>query len=247
MPTNYPAYLVEAKSFPLEIREAPYPSPEPNTVVIRSHAVAINPFILGSDAAGEVVEAGSGVTNVAKGAGTGDSRYSAFQEYTIIPANALALLPASISFEQGAVLPLAEDHLNIPLPSDSSVGTASIQLAKASGFEVISTASAHNHQLVKSLGASEIFDHGGKSVVDDIVIALRGKRVVGAFDCISDVGTQKACADILLKTKAANNGRFKPAPQALVVGTGLGFIQEALEKNKADLSAAKVVVKLVPL
>ncbi|PVH78424.1 CipB protein [Cadophora sp. DSE1049] len=136
MPANHAAYLVEAKSFPLEIREAPYPSPEPNTVTYAVLPLKY-PLILGSDAAGEVVEVGRGVTNVTKsqriigycaGTGTGDSRYSGFQEYTIIPANALAPIPASLSYEQGAVLPLAlctaaaglyqEDHLNIsPRPS----------------------------------------------------------------------------------------------------------------------------------
>lgn len=83
MPTNHAAYLVEAKKTPLEIREAPYPSPDPGTIVIKNYAVAINPVdwkmqayavypvkypcILGEDVAGEVVEVGSGVTNFSKG------------------------------------------------------------------------------------------------------------------------------------------------------------------------------------
>ena len=79
-----------------------------------------------------------------------------------------------------------------------------MQLARASGLEVISTASAHNHDFVKSLGASEVFDHRSKSVIDGIVAALKGKRIVGAFDCISEGETQKACADILYKSEAAN-------------------------------------------
>lgn len=79
-----------------------------------------------------------------------------------------------------------------------------MQLARASGLEVISTASAHNHDFVKSLWASEVFDHRSKSVINDIVAALKGKRIVGAFDCISEGETQKACADILYKSEAAN-------------------------------------------
>ncbi|KAG4433088.1 hypothetical protein IFR05_011428 [Cadophora sp. M221] len=333
MPTNHAAYLVEAKGHPLEVKEAPYPSAEPNTVVVRNYAIAINPVdwklqayaflplsypaILGSDAAGVVVEVGSGVTNVVKGqrvigycagTGIGDSRYAGFQEYSIIPANAVAPVPDSISYEQGAVLPLAictaaaglyqKDHLNLPYPTDSikhiggtiliwggssSVGTASVQLARASGFEVISTASVHNHHLVKSLGASEVFDHGRESIVEEIVTAFEGKQVVGILDCISEEETQRTCAEILIRgdalkkllslvlpavdglpsgvtvnslfattilgngvataiwqeyiPKALQTGEFKPAPHALVVGTGLEFIQEAMEKNKAGLSA----------
>ncbi|KAH6714258.1 quinone reductase [Leptodontidium sp. MPI-SDFR-AT-0119] len=340
MPTNHAAYLVGAKSHPLEVKEAPYPSVEANTVIVRNYAVAINPIdwklqtyaflplnyptILGSDAAGVVVQVGSGVTNVVEGqrvigycvgTGIGDSRYAGFQEYSVMPANAVAPIPDSISYEQGAVLPLAictaaaglyqKDHLSLPYPADSikhnegtiliwggssSVGTASVQLSRASGFEVISTASVHNHDLVKSLGASEVFDHASKSVVSEVVAALKGKQVVGVFDCISEEETQKKCAEILVKCdaakkllslvlpavdglpsevtvnslfattilsngvataiwqdylpKALKTGEFKPAPQALVVGTGLEFIQEAIEKNKAGLSASKAVVKL---
>ncbi|KAM0184261.1 hypothetical protein ACHAPC_006202 [Botrytis cinerea] len=316
IPINHAAYLVEAKSNPLEVRKAPYPSPEPHTVVVKNHTIAINPvdwklqdyafiplvypFILGSDVAGEFVEVGSGVTNVARVTGNRDPRYSGFQEYTIIPVDTLAPIPSSISFEQAAVLPLAistaaaglyqKDQLDLPHPSDAD--TAAVQLARASGLEVISTASAHNHDFVKSLWASEVFDHRSKSVIDDIVAALKGKRIVGAFDCISEGETQKACADILCKSGAANrflymilpvtdglpqevtmgsvfattilsngvattvwggggfipkaleSGHFKPALQPWVVVTGLQYIQEALEKNKAGLSATRAVIKL---
>ncbi|KAK6611422.1 Zinc-binding alcohol dehydrogenase domain-containing protein cipB 2 [Botrytis cinerea] len=322
IPINHAAYLVEAKSNPLEVRKAPYPSPEPHTVVVKNHTIAINPvdwklqdyafiplvypFILGSDVAGEFVEVGSGVTNVPEVSalwdlfcivtGNRDPRYSGFQECTVIPVDALAPIPSSISFEQAAVLPLAistaavvlyqKDQLDLPHPSESAKNLAAVQLARASGLEVISTASAHNHDFVKSLWASEVFDHRSKSVINDIVAALKGKRIVGAFDCISEGETQKACADILYKSEAANrflslvfpatdglpqeftmgsvfattilsngvaggyipkaleSGHFKPALQPWVVVTGLQYIQEALEKNKAGLSATRAVVKL---
>lgn len=40
----------------------------------------------------------------------------------------------------------------------SSVGMYAIQLAKLSGYTVISTASPINFELLKSLGATEVFD-----------------------------------------------------------------------------------------
>jgi len=40
----------------------------------------------------------------------------------------------------------------------SSVGQYAIQLAKLSGYKVITTASKRNHELVKSLGADLAFD-----------------------------------------------------------------------------------------
>jgi len=40
----------------------------------------------------------------------------------------------------------------------SSVGQYAIQLAKLSGYKVVTTASKRNHELVKSLGADLVFD-----------------------------------------------------------------------------------------
>jgi NADPH:quinone reductase-like Zn-dependent oxidoreductase len=40
----------------------------------------------------------------------------------------------------------------------SSVGQYAIQLAKLSGYKVVTTASKRNHQLVESLGADLAFD-----------------------------------------------------------------------------------------
>ena len=42
----------------------------------------------------------------------------------------------------------------------SSVGQYAIQLAKLSGYQVVSTASQRNHELVKSFGADLVFDVG---------------------------------------------------------------------------------------
>lgn len=95
-----------------------------------------------------------------------------------------AIIPSSVSFAQGSVLPLAldtaavglytatsEGGLGLPLPSlnpsssgktifvwggSSSVGALVIQLAVASGAKVVATASKHNFDLLKSWGASEV-------------------------------------------------------------------------------------------
>lgn len=40
----------------------------------------------------------------------------------------------------------------------SSVGQYAIQLAKLSGYKVVTTASKRNHELVKSLGVDLVFD-----------------------------------------------------------------------------------------
>ncbi len=120
---------------------------------------------------------------------------------------ATAPLPDDMTFEAACVIPLClstaahglygKEYLQLPLPSNnpkktgktllvwggsSSVGAAAIQLATASGHEVISTASKKNFDFVKGLGAVEVFDHSSPGVVGDITAHLNGKDFGGAFD-----------------------------------------------------------------
>jgi Alcohol dehydrogenase GroES-like domain len=86
MPENKAAWLV-ARQDVLHVGEAPFPEPEASEIVVRNHAVAVNPvdwmvpflgrlrvfpwikrpFILGSDLAGKVVAVGASVTEVKVG------------------------------------------------------------------------------------------------------------------------------------------------------------------------------------
>ncbi len=136
MLTNTAAWL-EAKNTKLEVRSAPYTHPRDNEIVVKNHAVAINPldwinqvagttvsrwikypFVLGEDLAGEVVEVGNTVTRFKVGdrvlghaVGTdknpNTSAESAFQEYTVLLAHMAAPIPSTMSYESAAVLPLA--------------------------------------------------------------------------------------------------------------------------------------------
>ncbi len=76
------------------------------------------------------------------------------------------------------------------------MGATGIQLAVAAGYKVISTAGAHNIDYVKSLGASEVFDRADPDVVDRILESLKGASFAGAYDCISEESTIRACAKI---------------------------------------------------
>jgi len=136
MPTNTAAWL-GANRAPLDVRPAPYTTPGANEIVVKNHAVAVNPlewilqvvgdvifpwlkypFVLGSDVAGEVVEVGAGVTRFAAGdrvlghaVGTdkdaNTSAGGAFQQYTVLMERMAAPIPDSLPFTDAAVLPLA--------------------------------------------------------------------------------------------------------------------------------------------
>ncbi|GMF72164.1 unnamed protein product [Aspergillus oryzae] len=243
MSSNRAAYLLEAHKTPLEIQQAPYPTPDPGTIVVRNHAVAINPvdwklqkfeiFPI-NVLSGALSQIQSSLNQInkhrrhCKNFTAGDNRYSGFQNFTVLSATLTAPLPPSISYEKAVVLPVSvstaaaglfqKDHLNLPHPSlspqptgqtiliwggSSSVGLSAVQLAHAAGVEVITTASQHNHALLKSLGVLKVYDYRSPTVVDDIVAALENKHVVGAYDCISEDKTQRACAEILERSNAA--------------------------------------------
>ena len=136
MPTNTAAWIL-AKQAKLEVRPASYTSPRDNEIVVKNHAVAINPlewiiqiagnllytwlkypFVLGSDLAGEVVEVGKAVTRFKVGdrvlghaVGTDKTHNSSaegsFQNYTVVLAHMAAPIPDSLSYEEATVLPLA--------------------------------------------------------------------------------------------------------------------------------------------
>lgn len=82
MATNKAAFLDKAGA-QLSVREAPMPTAAPGRVVIKNHAMAVNPVdwkvqdkgnfirqwpvVLGEDLAGEIVEVGEGVKHLKKG------------------------------------------------------------------------------------------------------------------------------------------------------------------------------------
>ncbi len=136
MPTNTAAWLVSDRANPLEVKSAPYTSPSSNEIVIKSHAVAINPadgaiqrignsspifshvrypYILGTDVAGEVVEIGSSTTRFKVGdriVGQGqawvtmEAARGTFQNYVLLKDISVAPIPDTISYEEACVLPL---------------------------------------------------------------------------------------------------------------------------------------------
>lgn len=82
----------------------------------------------------------------------------------------------------------------------TSVGCAAIQLARAVGLQVITTARKRNFDLCKAVGAHQVFDRESDSVVDEIVAALQGKTLVGALNAVGLQDTLQACIDVIVRT-----------------------------------------------
>jgi D-arabinose 1-dehydrogenase-like Zn-dependent alcohol dehydrogenase len=83
--------------------------------------------------------------------------------------------------------PTARDEVVLVWGGSSSVGCNAIQLAAASGYRCVATASAHNAEMVKKLGASEVLDHASPTIVEDMIEALRESRLAGTLHATGSI------------------------------------------------------------
>ena len=149
--------------------------------------------VLGRDVAGTVVETGSAVTRFAVGDAVFGIAPGSFAEYAVAREDKLAHKPASISFEQAAVLSISgvtalqaleagrvrEGQSVLVLGASGGVGSYVVQLAKAFGAEVTGVASTAKLDLVRSLGADHVVDYTREDFASgehryDLVIDLAG-------------------------------------------------------------------------
>lgn len=117
------------KSNGIQFADVPPPSPKPDEILVRVHAVGLNPIdtmipkgtfkpilrfqlpaTLGSDLAGVVVETGSRVTRFKVGdavfASIFDLGTGSLAEFAIVPESAAALKPSNLDFVQAASIPM---------------------------------------------------------------------------------------------------------------------------------------------
>ncbi|CEN62046.1 Putative Quinone reductase [Aspergillus calidoustus] len=259
--THYAAVLPR-KGGPLSVEQRPTPEPGPNEILIQVKAVALNPCdysqrdfglppvpiypaVLGADTAGLVAKAGSHVT-AAPPPGTrvlafassfyqnGSPDHGAFQQYALAQAECVILLLDDLSFEEGAVFPMAVltaltawTTIGIPLDTKyatedkqavliwggaSSVGTFAVQSAKSLGFTVYATASPKHHEYMKELGAHAVFDYKASAVVGQIVHAVKEDGVkLHTAHCVVAGGLQPTL-DVLRETKGEEAARVAHSP-----------------------------------
>jgi len=150
------------------------------------------PVIPGRDAAGVVDEVGDGVTGTVVGDRVFElSDTGTTAEYSVLTA--WAPIPDAWTVEQAAAAGVAGetairvlDLLNVGAGSTllvdgaaGGVGSAAVQIAAAHGATVIGTASEHNHEYLRSLGATPTTYGPGLA---DRVTALAPGGVDAAFD-----------------------------------------------------------------
>jgi NADPH:quinone reductase-like Zn-dependent oxidoreductase len=197
------------------IVDIPRPEPRPDELLVRVRAAAVNPkdtFIrkgylkaytgeqfpmpMGFDFAGEIAAVGEGTTEAMVGTAVygmldgWEGRTCA--EYLAVRPDQLAAMPAGLSFEEAAALPLVSSTALQALRDQAGiqpgfavcvngaaggVGSAAVRIATILGAEVTATGSPGNHDFLRELGAVGCVDYRAEDIT-------RSKR---RFDIFFDV------------------------------------------------------------
>jgi len=209
----------------LELREGPDVHAGPGEVRIRVVASGVNfadvmarmglypdapklPCVVGYEVAGTVDEVGGG----ASGFAVGDrvlafTRFKGYADLVAVPAAQVAAMPAEMSFEEGAALPV--NYLTAILMLEvlgnvrrgdrvlvhgaaGGVGFAAVQLCRLYGAEIIGTASAAKHAALKDAGVAHTIDYGTQDFVAETKRVTAGKGADVILDPIGGENLRKS-------------------------------------------------------
>ena len=204
----------------VEVQEIPKPTAGAGEVLVGVRATSVNPvewysvyappFVrvvsrqllrprdpsLGFDLAGTVEAVGAGVTEVQPGDDVFGSANGSWADYATTTTDRLARIPAGVSFEEAAGVPVAgltalqalRDQAGVEPGqrvlingASGGVGTYAIQIAKALGAEVTAVCSTQNVDLARSLGADRVVDYTREDFTrgaerHDVMIDIAGSR-----------------------------------------------------------------------
>jgi NADPH2:quinone reductase len=192
----------------LESRDVAAPVPAAGQILVKMHAASLNRGELivghglvkpgaakpaGMEGAGEVVGLGPGVTGFELGQRVMGRCAGAFSEFAVMDAHEAIAMPANLSWEEGAAIPLTflvvhdmlvlQGHLRsgewvLVTGVSSGVGVASLQLAKEMGAKVIGTSgSAEKLERLKAHRLDVPLNTRGPDFHDAVMKATDGKGV----------------------------------------------------------------------
>lgn len=210
----------------LRFTTAEKPVPGDDHVLVKVHAAGVNPAdwhymtgkpflvriggggflrpkrrIPGLDLAGRIEAVGKNVTALQPGDDVFGEAGGGYAEYATARQDAVALKPATISYEQAAAVPIAaltalqglrdkgklqQGDKVLVNGASGGVGTFAVQIAKALGAEVTGVCSTRNIEMVRSLGADHVVDYTQQDFTNsgeryEVVLDTVGSRPLSAL------------------------------------------------------------------
>jgi NADPH:quinone reductase-like Zn-dependent oxidoreductase len=249
----------------LQLADLPVPSAGVNQILVRVKAAGVNPIdakirksgafgakagtILGFDAAGVVEAVGIGVTDFKAGEkvfySPDWSLPGAYAEFNVVDARLVAHMPAHLTFEEAAAVPLAgmtawdglftRGELSIGqtvlvAAANGGVGVLAVQMAKAAGAYVFGTCSTRSMEFVKTIPVCGPQGKAGKSGPDRVLNyqtedwpARIKSECPGGLDLVYDCAGQ----DVVSRTLPL----MKPMGRIVSIVNPSGKLDEGYRKN----------------
>lgn len=244
---SHSAIVTVAKRAPLELAKYPTVTPANNEVLVRiSHTAAgplelhqadgglliTHPLVLNDAIVGTVVELGPNVQHLAVGDEVfgysfAETKQRSWQSYATVPEDTVGKIPANITAEQAATVPVnavtafhtlvTDLGLELPWPKpegyrpekderilvwggSSSVGQYVLQVLKYYGHKhVTAVASGRHHDMLKALGAEEVVDYNEGDVVGRL-------NAAGGFELMLDcIGSKEGSVAVLAEIARAGD------------------------------------------
>jgi NADPH2:quinone reductase len=235
----------------LKYEDVPDPACHPRGIVIRVEAVSIEggdvlsraggvmvntPHIVGYQAAGEIIEVGSEVTDRQVGQRVVTiSPFGSHAELRSVPVRSSWLIPDALTTEEGAGIPIpfgtAHDclfefgHLQsgetvLVQAATSGVGLAAVQLAKRAGATVIGTSSSDDKlERLKDYGLDHPVNYRTGDVVRDVMNITDGAGCDLVVDSVGGEVLQASLAVLAYRGRAITVGNVSRADaRAIDVG-----------------------------
>jgi NADPH:quinone reductase-like Zn-dependent oxidoreductase len=212
------------------------------------------PALLGRDVVGVVESIGAAVTTIQPGdavlAWVDVMREGTHAEYVAVAASHAVLKPRSLDDFHAAAIPHAGlaawqvlfdvAHLSagqtvLIHAAAGGVGTFAVQLAKWKGAHVIGTASAHNLDFVRRLGADEVIDY----------TTTRFETAARDVDVVIDTegGETQQRSWKVLKPGGILVGMFSPPSEDEAAAHGVRHHYFALQSNPTELAELTSLVE----
>lgn len=249
------------------------------------------PAVLGRDASGVIVEVGKNVKDFHCGDDVvvliDRSPQGSYAEYIAVNVNDMALKPKSMTYVEAAAYPLvgitawnsliesarlrAGERVLIQ-GGAGGVGSMAVQMAKARGAYVITTASERNREFLKSIGADEVIDYkttrfedvvhgvdvvldtvGGETLQRSVSVLKPGGRLFSVAGSV----TAETCASAKIECPKEAGIDIRPAFREIgrLIDAGklhvqidrvysLDQVAQAQELNRAGHTRGKIVLRV---